>query len=156
MDAVTAKHFLMAKVLREADASRVQISEVESKMLYFTEVHPSPAFIREGNAEFERDDDAGEYENKVAQLVQNARARDANISPSQEHDWNGALDALKKEDHYILVMVGLAFGYGASSGTAPCRPPSSDVHLHRNCSRSVSSSDNILVGDPRTSFYDPR
>lgn len=83
-------------------------------------MHPSLAVIREGNAEFERDDDAGEYENKVAQLVQNARARDANISPSQEHDWNGALDALKKEDHYILVMVGLAFGYGASSGTAPC------------------------------------
>jgi len=120
MDAVTAKQFLMAKVLREADASRVQISEVESKMLYFTEVHPSPAVIREGNAEFECDDDAGEYENKVAQLVQNARARGANISPSQEHDWNGAFDALKKEDHYILVMVGLAFGYGASSGTRPC------------------------------------
>jgi hypothetical protein len=54
MDAVTAKQFLMAKVLREADASRVQISEVESKMLYFTEVHLSLADIREGNAEFER------------------------------------------------------------------------------------------------------
>jgi hypothetical protein len=92
----------------------------ESKMLYFTEVHPSPEVIREGNAEFECDDDAGEYENKVAQLVQNARARSANISPSQEHDWNGAFEALKKEDHYILVMVGLAFGYGASSGTRPC------------------------------------
>jgi hypothetical protein len=49
-----------AKVLGEADVSRVQISAVESKMLYFTEVHPSPAVIREGNAEFERHDDAGE------------------------------------------------------------------------------------------------
>jgi hypothetical protein len=95
-------------------------------MLYFTEIHPSLADIREVNAEFERDDDAGEYENEVAQLVQNARAPDANISPSQEHDWNhalqalDALDALKKEDHcIILVMVGLAFGYGASSGNAP-------------------------------------
>jgi hypothetical protein len=118
MDAVTAKQFLISKVLWEADSSHVQISEVERKMLYFTEVHPSLADIREVHAEFERDYDADEYENKVAQLLKNARARDTNISPSQEHDWNEALDALTKEDHYLLVMVGLAFGYGASSGNA--------------------------------------
>jgi len=79
MAAVTAKQVLIAKVLREADSSHVQISAVEKKMLYFTEGH-----LR-------------------------------------------------------------------------CPPaPSSDLHFHRNCSRFVSSSDNILAGDPLTLLYDPR
>jgi hypothetical protein len=115
MDAVTTKQFLISKTLQEAESSHVQLSEVERKMLYFTEIHPSLPDIREVNAEFERDYDADEYEHKIAQLLSNARARDTDISPSQEHAWNEALDALKKEDHYILVMVGLAFGYCASS-----------------------------------------
>jgi hypothetical protein len=115
MDAVTAKQFLISKILQEAESSHVQLSEVERKMLYFTEIHPSLPDIREVNAEFERDYDADKYENKIAQLLSNARARDTARSPGQEHAWNEALDALRKEDHYILVMVGLAFGYRASS-----------------------------------------
>jgi hypothetical protein len=115
MDAVTAKQFLISKILQEAESSHVQLSEVERKMQYFTEIHPSLPDIREVNAEFEHNYDADKYENKIAQLLRNARARDTDISPSQEHAWNEALDALKKEDHYILVMVGLAFGYRASS-----------------------------------------
>jgi hypothetical protein len=90
MDAVTAMQFLISKVLREADSSHVPTSEVERKMLYFPEVQPSPADFREQHAEFERDDDAGEYENKVAQLLKNARAGDGNVSLSREHDWNQA------------------------------------------------------------------
>lgn len=116
MDAVAAKQFLISKVLQEAESSHVHLSEIERKMLYFTEVHPSLPDIHEVNAEFERNCNADEYEHKVAQLLKNARARDTNISPSREQDWKEAFDALKKEDHYILVMVGLAFGYGAPSG----------------------------------------
>jgi hypothetical protein len=47
---------------------RSSFSEVERKMLYFTQVHPPLADIREVHAEFER-----------------------------EHDWNQALHALKKK-----------------------------------------------------------
>jgi hypothetical protein len=47
---------------------RSSFSEVERKMLYFTQVHPPLADIREVHAEFER-----------------------------EHDWTQALHALKKK-----------------------------------------------------------
>lgn len=117
MDAVSAKQFLISKVLQEAESSHVQLSEIERKMLYFTEVHPSLPDIFEVNAEFERDYDADEYENKMAQLLKNARARDTHMSPSLEQEWKEAINALKKEDHYILVMVGLAFGDGARSSS---------------------------------------
>jgi hypothetical protein len=85
-------------------------------MLYFTEAHPSLTDVLEVNAEFERDYDTDEYEDKIAQLLKNARSRDRQLSPSREQDSKGALATLKKEDHYILVMVGLALGNAAASG----------------------------------------
>jgi hypothetical protein len=110
MDPATAKEFLISRVVQEAESSHVKLSDVEKKMLYFTEVHPSLPDILEVNADFERNYDSDEYEHKIAQLLRSARARDSQSSPSGEQEWKDALNTLKKEDHYILVMVSLAFG----------------------------------------------
>jgi len=107
-----AKEFLISQVVEEAQRENVPLSEVERKMLYFTEVHPSLPDMYEINAEFERNYDAAEYEDKVAALLRNARDPDSRPSPVREQEWKDALDALKKEDHYILVMVAQAFGVG--------------------------------------------
>lgn len=115
MNAQAAKEFLIARVVQEAGSSHVQLSETERKMLYFTETSASLPDIMEVNSEFERDYDADEYEDKIANLLKDARARDKQASPSREQEWKDALDALKKEDHYILVMVNLAFGTGLGS-----------------------------------------
>ena len=115
MEPTAAKQFLISRVIEEAGVEQVSLSEVERKMLYFTEAHPSPPDIYEVNAEFERDYDSDEYEAEIAGLLKKARDRDRQSSPSREQDWKDAVDALKKEDHYILVMVGQAFG----SGSAP-------------------------------------
>jgi hypothetical protein len=117
MNALAAKQFLIARVIEEAELQQVLLSDVEKKILYFTEVHPSLPDIYEINAEFERNYDAAEYEDKIAGLLRNARDRDSRPSPVREQEWKDALDALKKEDHYILVMVRQAFGVGlAASG----------------------------------------
>ena len=117
MNVVAAKQFLIARVIEEAELQQVLLSDVEKKMLYFTEVHPSLPDIYEINAEFERNYDAAEYEDKVAALLRSARDRDSRPSPVREQEWKDALDAVKKEDHYILVMVRQAFGVGlAASG----------------------------------------
>jgi hypothetical protein len=105
METTAAKQFLISRVIEEAKLEQVGLSEVERKMLYFTEVHPSLPDIYEVNAEFERDYDSDMYEAKIASLLRNAR----------EPEWTDALEALKKEDHYILVMVGQAFGVGSVS-----------------------------------------
>jgi hypothetical protein len=78
-------------------------------MLHFTEVHPSLPDIYEVNAEFERTCDSVEYETTIAALLRSARERDRRESPSREQEWVDALRALRKEDHYILVMVSQAF-----------------------------------------------
>jgi len=129
MDSTTAKQFLISRVLDQAEVEHVPLSEVERKMLSFSEVHPSLPDIREINAEFERSYDSNEYEAKVAGLVKAARRRDGQRSVPQEQQWRDALHALKNEDHYILVMVSQAFdalrrrdreaGCATCSGTSP-------------------------------------
>jgi hypothetical protein len=109
MDAPAAKQFFISKVIAEAQVERVSLSEIETKMLYFTEVDPSIPDIYEVNAEFERNYDSDEYEAKIARLLKSARDRDNRSSPSWEEDWKDALDALKHEDHYILVLLYCAF-----------------------------------------------
>ena len=116
MDSTTAKQFLIIKVIGEAELEHISLSEVEKKMLYFTESNPSFPDIYEVNAEFERTCDSDEYEAKISGLLKNARDSDQKESPVQEQQWKDALDTLKKEDHYILVMVGQAFGWSPDLG----------------------------------------
>jgi|SRR5580704_13709782 hypothetical protein len=117
MDAATAKQFLIAKVIAQAEIEHVPLSDIEKKMLQFTEVHPTLPDIYEINSQFEQDYDSDEYEKKVAGLLKNARHQDDEHSPNGEQDWNDALEALKEEDHYILVMAGQAFGWNSVSGS---------------------------------------
>lgn len=109
MDATAAKQFFISRVIAEADFERVNLSELEKKMLYFTEVHPTLPDIYDVNAEFERDYDSDEYEAKIARLLKNARNRDSRCDPNSEQVWKDALDTLKNEDHYILVLLYCAF-----------------------------------------------
>jgi hypothetical protein len=115
MEPTAAKQFLISKVVEEAKVEQVSLSEIEKKMLYFTELYPSLPDIYEVNTEFERDYDSDVYEAKIAGLLKNARDRDRHSSPSREQEWKDALDGLRKEDHYILVMVAQAFGFGSYS-----------------------------------------
>lgn len=114
MDSVTAKQFLISRVIEESELEHIALSEVERKMLHFTEVHPSLPDIYDVNAEFERNYDSDEYETKIAGLLKNARDRDRKPSPGREQDWKDAIDALRKEDDYILVMTDQAFGPSSS------------------------------------------
>jgi hypothetical protein len=117
MEPITAKQFLIDKVVEEAKFEQVSLSEVERKMLYFTEQSPSLPDIYEVNEEFERNYESDNYEAKVASLLKNARSRDQSQSPEHEQQWQDALDALSHQDHYILVMVNQAFGFRRSAGS---------------------------------------
>lgn len=117
MGALAAKQFLVSKVIEQAEVEHMPLSDVEKKVLEFTELHPSLPDIHEVNEQFERGYDSDEYEAKVAGLLKNARARDGRQSADREQQWTDVLEALRKEDHYILVMTAQAFGSGSVSGS---------------------------------------
>ena len=64
-----AKEYLTERIVSEARREAFPLSEVERKMLYFTESGWTLPNILEVNAEFERDYDNEEYEQKIAGLV---------------------------------------------------------------------------------------
>ena len=57
--------------------------------------------------EFEREYDQDEYERKIARLVEGASRHARKESREEYDDWWAAIRLLRKEDHYILVMIDL-------------------------------------------------
>ncbi len=101
-----AKEFLVSRIIEEAQREQVSLSEVERKMLYFTESGRMPEDMMDASDSFDRDYDQDEYEEKVTKLIRKAAKR---AHREKEYAaWWDAIRRLKRGDHYILVMIGAA------------------------------------------------
>lgn len=103
-----AKEFLIFRVIAEAQRENVPLSEVERKMLYFSEsgwTLPDMAAIYE---EFGRENDQDEYEQKIARLIGKADKHARRESRDEYDAWWAAVRFLRREDHYISVMIGIS------------------------------------------------
>src|ERR1700680_1806378 len=101
-----AKEFLVSNIAEEAQREGVPLSEVERKMLYFSETDWTLPDIASVSEAFDREYNHEEYEKKISQLVRKARVRTRKENPQELEDWKDAIGILSKEDHYILVMLG--------------------------------------------------
>lgn len=105
-----AKEFLIHCIVDEARREGVALSDTERDMLYFTETAWTlPNMLAISDA-FDRSYDQGAYETKVAALIRAFKARTAKEDRAALEMWNNSVRALASEDHYILVMIGIAGG----------------------------------------------
>jgi hypothetical protein len=100
-----AKEFLISKIVAEADRENIPLSEVERKMLYFTESGWTLPDIMKVNEDFDREYDQDEYEHKIAKLVTKAYGRICKGSRDEYDRWWASIRFLQREDHYVLVMI---------------------------------------------------
>ena len=100
-----AKEFLVSRIVDEARRRHVGLSELERKMLYFSENYPTLPDMMEVSNQFEAEYDDEKYEKKIKKLSRRAFVRDQEESPGNIPLWREAISLLKKEDHYILVML---------------------------------------------------
>jgi len=107
-DGREAKEFMVGCIVAEAEREGVPLSDVERKMLYFTETAWAPPDILEVNEAFEREYDTEEYEQKIARLIRGFCAHACTETPEAFDAWNQACCVLAQEDHYLLVLVGEA------------------------------------------------
>ena len=70
-----AKEFLISQIVEEAQREGTPLSEVERKMLYFTESGWTLPDIMKVNEDFDREYDQDGYEHKIAKLVTKADKR---------------------------------------------------------------------------------
>jgi hypothetical protein len=103
-----AKEFLVGGIVAEAERLSVPLSEIEKKMLYFSEIAWTLPDILEVNAAFDRDYDQAEYEQKIAKLIRSLRAEARKRNTRELAEWEEAVHVLRQEDHYLLVMIDVA------------------------------------------------
>ncbi len=95
----------MDRIAREAEASGSPLTEIERKMLHFSEsawTLPDIAAVAE---EFDREYDPAAYEAKIAKIIRQVRAKDRKNQPDEFAAWNEAVRTIRREDHYLLVMI---------------------------------------------------
>ena len=98
-----AKEFLASEIVREAVRQGRPLTDIEQKMLHFSESGWTLPNIGEVAETFEQQCDAKAYERKVAGLARSARQHLKNDGASA---WSDAVKRLEAGDHYLLVMVG--------------------------------------------------
>lgn len=103
-----AKEYLAGKIAEEAEREGVPLTEVERKMLYFTETGWTLPDMKAVSAEFDRDYDQDAYERKIGCLVGRLRTRNDAGSKSDGDMWDDAVLKLCDEDHYLLVLIDAA------------------------------------------------
>jgi hypothetical protein len=100
-----AKEFLASEIVEEANREGAPLSEIEGKMLYFSEVGWTLPGMMQISDEFDRRYDQGDYEKKISQLIKNLDKRLRKETPAEYQDWRPAIKFLKWKDHYINVMI---------------------------------------------------
>ena len=100
-----AKEFLVAQIVLLAQRDGVSLTEVECKMLYFSETDWTLPDISEVNEEFERDYDQDQYDKKIGRVISNALRQARKEGKESSDNWSDAIRLLRNEDHYLLVML---------------------------------------------------
>jgi hypothetical protein len=109
MDTKQAKDFLVAQAAEQAAIDRVALTDVEKRMMCFTESDPASCpDLLALNDEFEAQFDSTEYEAKMFKLLEHARERLQQEDPGQARNWGEAVQEVQKGDHYILILLGMA------------------------------------------------
>ena len=96
MTAREAKEFLIEQIIEEANRQNMPLDDIERRMLFFTETGWMPEGMWEASKLFDQRYNQPEYEAKIAALI-----RGFPTTPQ----WNRAINTLREEDHYLLVMI---------------------------------------------------
>jgi hypothetical protein len=115
MQAKAAKDFIVGEILRQANDEGVHLSDLERRLLYFTEEsdYPDdPSVLDEG---FESEKEGKEYEAKISGLARRAYRRVKKENSADLQLWNEAIRELKRDDHYLLVLLRMKKPEGAFS-----------------------------------------
>jgi hypothetical protein len=117
-----AKEFVVGRIVAEAEREGVSLSEVERKMLYFSETAWTLPDMMEVNAAFDREYDQEEYEQKIGSLCRSFCEDARTNNPDDFDTWKDAVRVLRKEDHYVLVLIDAG---GGSAGASKAGFPAS-------------------------------
>jgi hypothetical protein len=134
-----ALDFLADRIASQAKHENVPLSDVERKMLYFSEISWTLPDMASVSAEFDQDYDQNEYERKIGQLIAGVTANHHGHDKQEEENWDAAVIRLSEGDHYIQVLLNVAssihvgpfagLGFIPTFGAPAIRPPHDRLKL---------------------------
>jgi hypothetical protein len=104
MQAREAKDFLVQQTAEQAQLEGLPFSDLERRMMYFTEIEEMSEDPIKLNEEIEAEYDSDEYEAKISKLLHHAYARIKRENLEAARQWSEAMLELGKGDDYILVL----------------------------------------------------
>ena len=99
-----AKDFLVRQTTDQAELEAVSLSDLEKRMMYFTEGPGASEDPTNLNEEFEAQHNTAEYEAKISRLLHHAYRRMRKENDPARRNWDEAIRCLRRGDHYLLVM----------------------------------------------------
>jgi hypothetical protein len=99
-----AKDFLAQQTAEQAALENVQVSNLEKRMMYFSETGECPEDPIALNNAFDDAYDTAEYEAKISKLMHHAYQRIRKENPETAHRWTEAMKELSNGDHYLLIL----------------------------------------------------
>jgi len=101
-----AKEYLADVITNEAERDGAPLTDVERKMLFFTETGWTLPDMKVISSEFDRDYDQDKYEQKIGSIITRIHERFADGGHDQaQMTWDLALEKLGEGDHYLLVLA---------------------------------------------------
>src|SRR6267378_2629115 len=104
-----AKDFLVQQTAEQAALENVPLSDLEKRMMYFTETGECPENPIALNDAFEAGYHTDEYEAKISKLMHRAYQRITKENPEAGRQWNEAIRQLSRGDHYLLILAGVNY-----------------------------------------------
>ena len=101
-----AKDFLVTQAAQQAALEGVPLSDLEKRMMYFTESSDAMEDAVKLNEEFESQYNSDEYEQKIKLLLSHAYKRIKKSNPQAVSQWDASIKKLREGDHYLLVLWG--------------------------------------------------
>ena len=83
----------------------IPLSDVERKMLYFSETGWTLPDMDKVSDVFDHDYDQALYEQKIGALARNFCTKARKDNHDDFEAWNEAVRTLRREDHYLLVLI---------------------------------------------------
>lgn len=106
MNTEQAKDFLVEQAAQQAVLDHTPLSDLEKRMMYFTESDPASCDDPIGlNNEFEAEYDTPQHEAKMSKLLGRAYKRLKADNPGERLQWDEAVSTLEKGDHYVLLFL---------------------------------------------------
>src|SRR5580658_6992547 len=97
-----AKEYLAGRISEQAEREGSPLTELERKMLYFSETDWTLPDMMKVSEEFDRDYDQDEYEEKIRGLVSRLLAAE---DQQAVEAWDEAVVKISDGDHYLQVLI---------------------------------------------------